>query len=151
MGNVLGYGKSAMEFLTENYDYVKDSDLGQRVSAAAILLFGKNPQRFFPRARIRFIKYRGTEEKVGAEMNVVKDITFEGTILNQINKMVELLELQIDEPTYLGQDGRFVTKREFHFARRMALCNFAPLREPILRAGWPLPLCPTIETLVTRC
>ena len=122
--NILGYGKSVMEFLTENHDYVKDTDFGQRISAAAILLFGKNPQRFFPRARIRFVKYRGTEEKVGAEMNVVKDITFEGTILNQINKMVELLELQIDEPTFLGQDGRFVTKREYpHFVLQELTVN----------------------------
>lgn len=122
--NILGYGKSVNEFLTENYDFVKETGLGQRVSVAAVLLFGKNPQRFFPRARIRFIKYRGTEEKVGAEMNVVKDITFEGTILNQINKMIELLELQIDEPTYLGQDGRFITKREYpHFVLQELTVN----------------------------
>lgn len=39
-----------------------------------------NPQSFFPRARVRFIRYEGTEEKFGAEMNVVKDVTFEGRI-----------------------------------------------------------------------
>lgn len=132
--DVLGYGKSVMEFLTENHDYVKESDLGLRISAAAILLFGKNPQRFFPRARIRFIKYRGIEEKVGAEMNVVKDITIDGTILNQINKMVELLELQIDEPTYLGQDGRFVTKREYpHFVLQELTVNAECHRDYAIR------------------
>lgn len=109
----LGYGKSEMEFLTENNSFVKKNDTGYSISAAAILLFGKNPQRFFPRARIRFIKYLGTEEKVGAEMNVIKDITCEGTILSQIKKMTELLELQIAERTYLGPDGRFVTTREY--------------------------------------
>lgn len=132
--NILGYGKSIMEFLTENHDYVKNTDRGQQISAAAILLFGKNPQRFFPRARIRFIKYKGTEEKVGAEMNVVKDITFEGTILNQITKMVELLELQIDEPTYLGHNGRFITKREYpHFVLQELTVNSECHRDYAIR------------------
>lgn len=45
----------------------------RKISTACILLFGKNPQRFFPRARTRFIRYKGTEEKVGTEMNVVKE------------------------------------------------------------------------------
>ncbi len=40
-----------------------------RVNTAAILLFGKNPQMYFPRARVRFIKYDGIEEKFGTQMN----------------------------------------------------------------------------------
>lgn len=67
-------------------------------------------------------------------MNVVKDIIFEGTILNQINKMVELLELQIDEPTYLGQDGRFVTKREYpHFVLQELTVNSECHRDYAIR------------------
>ena len=31
----------------------------EAVSAAAMLLFGRNPKRFFPRARIRFVRYEG--------------------------------------------------------------------------------------------
>ena len=34
-----------------------------------MLLFGRDPERFFPRARIRFVRYEGCEAKVGAEMN----------------------------------------------------------------------------------
>lgn len=52
------------------------------MSGAALLLFGKEPQRFFPRARVRFIRYDGTEAKVGTEMNVIKDKMFEGKILD---------------------------------------------------------------------
>lgn len=79
--NVIGYGKSGMEYLREKNDFVTEKDGQQKVSTACILLFGKNPQRFFPRARTRFIRYEGKEEKVGTEMNVIKDVTFEGTIL----------------------------------------------------------------------
>ena len=75
--NVIGYGKSAMEYLSENNDFVTEVDGQQKASTACILLFGKNPQRFFPRARTRFIRYEGREEKVGREMNVIKDVTFE--------------------------------------------------------------------------
>lgn len=67
---IIGYGKSAMEYLLENNDFVTEHEGDQKVSNACILLFGKNPQRFFPRARTRFIRYEGTEEKVGTEMKV---------------------------------------------------------------------------------
>ena len=53
--------------------YAKDFSTGKEgLTLAAILLFGKNPQSFFPRAFIRFIRYDGIEAKVGAEMNVIK-------------------------------------------------------------------------------
>lgn len=84
-----------------------------QVSAACILLFGKHPQTFFPRARVRFIKFFGIEEKVGREMNVIKDVTFEGRILEQIQKTVEYLETQVMEHSYLGEDGVFKTDREY--------------------------------------
>ena len=47
---------------------------GYKISSAAILLFGRKPQDFFPRAQVRFIKYQGTEALTGAQMNVVKDV-----------------------------------------------------------------------------
>ena len=46
-------------------------------------------------------------------MNVVKDITIEGRILDQIKKTVEYLETQVKEHVYLGQNGTFVTDREY--------------------------------------
>ena len=110
---IIGYGKSAMEYLLENNDFVKEVDSKQKVSNACMLLFGKNTQRFFPRARTRFIRYEGTEEKVGTEMNVVKDVTFEGTILHQIVKTIEYLETQVREHSFLGQNGQFVTNRNY--------------------------------------
>ena len=111
--NVIGYSKSAMEYLLENNDFVTEADGKQKISTACILLFGKNPQRFFPRARTRFIRYEGTEEKVGTEMNVVKDVTFEGAILNQIRQTISFIETQVREHSYLGQDGLFRTDRDY--------------------------------------
>ena len=59
----INYGKSPLEYLKENRGFIKEKDGEVQISSAAILLFGKNPQNFFPRARIRFIRYEGTEEK----------------------------------------------------------------------------------------
>lgn len=112
--NLLGYGKSPLTYLRENNHFVTTNKAGEEVvSVSCILLFGKNPQLFFPRARTRFIRYNGVDEKVGTEMNVIKDVTFEGTILNQIEKTVEYLETQVAEHTYLGQTGKFVTRRDY--------------------------------------
>ena len=109
----IGYSKTPLEYLTENKGFLTSKDGNQKVSTACILLFGKRPQDFFPRARVRFIKYDGTEEKVGREMNVIKDVTFEGTVLNQIKEAVAYLETQVKEHSYLGEDGLFKTDRAY--------------------------------------
>lgn len=111
---LVGYGKSPLQYLQENNGFVRTNKKGEEeVSTACILLFGKYPQKFFPRARTRFIRYEGVDEKVGAEMNVIKDVTFEGTILNQIKKTIEFIETQVREHTFLGQHAQFVTKRDY--------------------------------------
>ena len=136
---LVGYGKSPLQYLQENNGFVRTNKKAaikreqsdarissaereqarpevngeEEVSTACILLFGKYPQKFFPRARTRFIKYEGVDEKVGAEMNVIKDVTFEGTILNQVKKTIEFIETQVREHTFLGQHAQFVTKRDY--------------------------------------
>ena len=112
--NLLGYSKSSMEYLKENNHFVTTDKNGEEVvSVACMLLFGKKPQSYLPRARTRFIRFNGVEEKVGAEMNVIKDVVFEGTILEQVEKTVEYLETQVAEHTYLEQSGKFITRRDY--------------------------------------
>ena len=118
------YGKSPLEYLKENKGFVKEKNGNIQISSAAILLFGKNPQNFFPRARIRFIRYEGTEEKFGTEMNVIKDVIFEGTLLKMINEAIAYLDTQVKEKTYLGPDGTFVTDEEYpKFVRQELIVN----------------------------
>jgi ATP-dependent DNA helicase RecG len=113
----IDYQKGAEAFIRENdfLTQIEDFRGGTKeyLTGAAVLLFGKNPQKFFPRARTRFIRYEGVDEKVGAEMNVIKDVTFEGTILNQVKKTIEFIETQVREHTFLGQHGQFVTRRDY--------------------------------------
>ena len=111
---LIDYTKSAKQYLHENNGFITTNAKGEKqVSVACILLFGKYPQKFFPRGRTRFIHYKGTEERVGAEMNVIKDITFEGTILDQVKATIAYLETQVEEHTFLGQHGQFVTHRDY--------------------------------------
>ena len=111
---LIGYAKSAKQYLHENNNFITTNAKGEeQVSVACILLFGKYPQKFFPRGRTRFIRYKGTEERVGVEMNVIKDVTFEGTILDQVKATIAYLETQVEEHTFLGQHGQFVTNRDY--------------------------------------
>ncbi|MCQ2272602.1 MAG: putative DNA binding domain-containing protein [Bacteroidales bacterium] len=111
--DLIGYGKSPLEYLEQNDKLIVKEGDNYKISAAAILLFGKKPQDFFPRAQVRFIKYQGTEALTGAQMNVMKDVTFDGTILDMVNRSIAFVGTQIREHTYLGPDARFVTKAEY--------------------------------------
>ena len=120
----LGYSKSSMEFLIENHGYVVEKNGMLHPTVVSLLLFGKKPQDFLPRASVRFIRYEGTEEKTGTEMNVIKDVIFEGPVREQIDKSVAFLATQIKERTYLGADGKFVTEVEYpEFVRQEMIVN----------------------------
>lgn len=109
----IGYPKKALDYLKENKEFVKEKEGKLIISTAGILLFGKCPQKFFPRARVRFIRYEGVEEKFGTHMNVIKDVIFNGTILDMAKESIAFLNTQIKEKTYLGEDGLFVTEEEY--------------------------------------
>ena len=113
----LDYGKDAEAFIRENgfVTRVEDFRGEQReyLTSAAVLLFGKNPQRFFQRAQVRVIRYEGTEAKVGTEMNVVKDVVFTGPILKLTDDVLAFVKTQVKEHAYLGQNGRFRTDEQY--------------------------------------
>ncbi|MCG8502307.1 MAG: putative DNA binding domain-containing protein [Firmicutes bacterium] len=111
--SLIGYSKTLLEFLTDGKKFITKTDNRYEISGGAILLFGKNPQHYFPRARVRFIKYQGVIEKTGTRMNVIKDIIFEGTILEMLQKSLDFVGTQIKEFTKLGNDGKFHTKSEY--------------------------------------
>ena len=131
---LIGYSKAPQEYLLQNKSFAKVKDGNICLSVAATLLFGKNPQQFFPRARVRFIRYEGTVEKFGAEMNVIKDIVFEGRILEQIQKTVAYIQTQIKERTYLTSGGIFTTELEYpEFVRTELVVNAVTHRDYSIR------------------
>lgn len=109
----IAYPKSPEEYIRENNGYIVRKSGREEMSGAAILLFGKNPQQYFPRARVRFIRYEGNEVKTGKNMNVIKDEIFEGRILNVLNETIAFTRTQLKERTFLGEDGLFKTIPEY--------------------------------------
>ncbi len=120
----IGYKKSAKEYITQNKSFLCAKNGRNEMSGAAILLFGKDPQQFFKRARVRFIRYDGTEAKVGTEMNVIKDKMFTGKILDIVQETLEFVRSQIKERTSLADDGKFKTVPEYpEFAWKEIIIN----------------------------
>ena len=131
---LIEYTKPPREYLLQNKNFAKIKGNQIHLSVAAILLFGKNPQLFFPRARVRFIRYEGTEEKFGTEMNVIKDVIFEGRILEQIQQTVAYIQTQIKERTYLTKGGIFTTELEYpEFVRTELVVNAVTHRDYSIR------------------
>src|SRR5665647_221579 len=110
---MIGYTKTPLQFLEECQQVITKGVNDHTISVAAIMLFGKNPQKYFPRARMRFIKYTGTEERTGSQMNVIKDVIFEGTILHMLRKSIDFVGTQIREFTRLEKGGLFETTPEY--------------------------------------
>lgn len=105
----IGFAKKPEIYLRTNKEFIKNIDGEESVSRAAILLFGKYPQKFFPRARVRIVRFEGDEERFGREMNVVKDVEFGGKLLDIVQNSLKFISTQIKERSFLGEGARFVT------------------------------------------
>lgn len=120
----IGYQKSAQEYIQQNKKFLVAHNGKEELSGAAVMLFAKEPQLYFPRSRVRFVRYDGTEAKVGAEMNVIKDVVFEGRILDLVEQSLAFVRSQIKERTRLGPEGKFVTIPEYpEFAWKELIVN----------------------------
>lgn len=108
------YTKGDAEYyLRHNKDFIRTVNGQDVISGAAILLFGNNPQRYFPRARVRFIRYEGTQAQVGENMNVIKDVRFEGKVTDQLADIIDFVKTQIKDYTKLGKGAKFQTTHEY--------------------------------------
>lgn len=78
------------------------------LTAAAMLLFGQYPQRFFPEARIRVLKWHSTRREAGSAQMLSDDRQFEGRILEQVFEAKAFIEGLLPSVTRLGPDGTFI-------------------------------------------
>lgn len=77
------------------------------------LLFAKDPQQIVPGCKIRFLRFDGTEEKVGKDHNVIKSFWIEGPIPILIKEAEKVLEGQLREFMRLGSKGQFESTAEY--------------------------------------
>lgn len=87
--------------------------IDEKITNAAILLFGKNPTKFLPQARLKVIKYEGKYQKLGTAINISKERTFDGAIPKIIRESKEFIASQLREFQYLDRDGRFKIMPEY--------------------------------------
>ena len=107
----------ARKFMTER-------DGKHYLTNAGMLLFGKNLFGFFPSARVRVIKFDGTEMRTGEHLNIVKERTFDGNLIRQIREAENFIESQLKDFIYLHKNGLFTPEPEYpHFAWYEGLVN----------------------------
>lgn len=86
---------------------------GEHYTKAAVLLFSKDPTKFMPTARMRFLRYDGTVALPGTQMNIVKEITFDQSIPKILEKAKEVIGMQLRDFQFLGPDARFISLPEY--------------------------------------
>jgi ATP-dependent DNA helicase RecG len=102
---------------------------------AALLLFGKDPQRWHPRCGIDFVRWEGTERKYGAELNVVKRIRVEAPLARIIERAYTMVQPFIRERQQL-QDLLFTERLEYPtFVWQEAIVNAVAHRDYSIRGA----------------
>ncbi|WP_288847718.1 ATP-binding protein [uncultured Sneathia sp.] len=97
------------------YDLLKARNLMKngKLTNACILLFGNDPTRFLPQAKLKVVKYNGVKALFGKSINIIKEKTFYGSILDTIEKSKEFVGTLLRDFQYLDDDGMFKTVPEY--------------------------------------
>lgn len=104
--------------------FLREKDGKYHLTKAGMLLFGKNPSIYLPSARVRVLKFEGTEFQVGTEMNIIKDRTFDKCLFRILEQAREFINSQLREFTHLNPEGVFETVPEYpEFAWYEGLVN----------------------------
>lgn len=104
--------------------FLREKNGKYHLTKAGMLLFGKNPSIYLPSARVRVLKFEGSEFKVGTEMNIIKDRTFDKCLYRTLEQAREFINSQLREFTHLNPDGVFETVPEYpEFAWYEGLVN----------------------------
>ena len=74
---------------------------------AAVLLFAREPQRWLPEARLRVLRYRGSERGTGARQQLLSDTQVEGPIPRVIERARAAVIDQLPTRRALTASGRF--------------------------------------------
>lgn len=103
----LNYEGGSLDLLVKRHLAIKKNDQ-YKIKKAGILLFAKEPEKYITSASLRYIRYEGTDAKVGTEHNVVKDVRFENNIPWIIDQVKKFLRATLKDYYFLDLDtGRF--------------------------------------------
>lgn len=77
------------------------------ITAGAVLLFGAAPERWFPEAHVRVLRYAGTERGTGARQQLLDDVRISGAIPRQLANARQAIFERLPTRRALGRSGRF--------------------------------------------
>lgn len=63
-----------------NRKMISDDSYAYKLNVAGVLVFAEMPDAFIPGARVRFIRYIGTQAGVGENLDVIKEAMIEGPL-----------------------------------------------------------------------
>lgn len=109
-----------------------------KITHAGILLFGKNPTKYLPQARIKVVKYEGDSPGTGKNLNIIKEKTFETAIPKLITEVTDFIRTQLREFQYLEeQTVKFKKTPEYpEFAWFEGIVNAATHRDYSIRGDY---------------
>lgn len=109
---------------------------GLRLRMAALLLFGKDMQRWYPRSQVRILKVAGNLLKSGENYNVASDKLVQGNIFDLLLRSWEELRFFLAYKTEFGVGARFEQKYIYpEQACREALVNAIAHRDYSIQSG----------------
>lgn len=91
----------------------KRRDKGFKPNLACALLFAKDPRDVIPGARIRVIRYEGTQEQFGEEMNSVFSTYVDGSISRLLFEAKPIIASQLRSFQQFNKSGRIQLKEEY--------------------------------------
>lgn len=80
-----------------------------RPTVAGLLVLGTSPQRQYPQAYVRLLRYAGSSRETGARLNVIRDQRLEGPLSAQVEAARRRLARWIPSAIRLEPRGRFAT------------------------------------------
>ena len=118
--------------------FVKQQNGVKRLTNAAVLLFARNIQQFYPNCRVRFIRYDGTFAKTGTDINIIRDKSLDYPILRIIEKTKDFVATQLRE--FMAMDektGTFMSVPEYpEFAWLEGIVNAVTHREYAMEGSY---------------
>jgi ATP-dependent DNA helicase RecG len=128
LGKRIGREESPEEFLTR-YRLMERRNGGIILTLAALLLFGKDPGRWHSRCGIDFVKYEGTERRVGAALNIIKRERLEAPLVRLVEEAYHVIQPHVRERQQLV-DLFFEERLEYPaFAWQEAIVNAVAHRD----------------------
>ncbi len=83
------------------------------LTLAGAVALARTPSAWIPGARLRFLRFEGTDEKFGAARNATKDRWFDGPVPKIVEEFRQFMRTQVRELEYLGSDARVVREIEY--------------------------------------